>query len=218
MLCSGSSTFSQTSLLNRFCFPKHHWQYQHINTDETHTSVFTVYFIYRHLYLPICNVVKAVKLYAQVIELKNKSMLCRTYQASSVYVQSNFDYLNFDYLKTSNPLISAWLCINVYSFISRLDCNRGWTVYGWYCGWGVLQKCTQTDVWLLCTVTVFDITNSPVSWATQDLLNPFSVHWCVPSETYPPLCYVWTLLLWWTHFLPLPSFVYYPVQCFFTRH
>ena len=63
VLCSGSSTLSQTSLLNRFCFPKHHWQYKQLSLMN----------LYRHLYLPICNLVKVVKLYAQVIELKNKS-------------------------------------------------------------------------------------------------------------------------------------------------
>ena len=44
-------------------------------------------------------------------------MLCRTYQASSVYVQSNFDYLNFDYLKTSktsNICLAMHKCIFIY--------------------------------------------------------------------------------------------------------
>ena len=79
--------------------------------------------LYRHLYLPICNLVKVVKLYAQVIELKNKSVLCKPptvqniYQALSVYVQSNLDYLNFDYLKTSktsNICLAMHKCIFIY--------------------------------------------------------------------------------------------------------
>lgn len=80
-----------------------------------------LYFIYRHLYLPICNVVKVVKLYAQVIETKaccaKPPAVQNTYQASSVYIQSNLDYLNFDYLKTSktsNICLAMHKCIFIY--------------------------------------------------------------------------------------------------------
>ena len=31
MCCAQEVALFQTSLLNRFCFPKHHWQYKHIN-------------------------------------------------------------------------------------------------------------------------------------------------------------------------------------------
>lgn len=72
VLCSGSSTLSQTSLLNRFCFPN---ITDSINTLTLMKHILCLYFICRHLYLPICNLVKV----CEVVCTSNRTeKLCKT--------------------------------------------------------------------------------------------------------------------------------------------
>ena len=91
------------------------------------------------------------------------------YSSRAAFIQRNTVFNN-----NITSIIQYFCLIQIIKVGLYVDC---------YYGWGVPPICTQTDAWLLCTVTIFHINKGPVSCTTQDMLNPFFCSMCSISPS-----------------------------------